>query len=453
MSVRSRTAARLTRWSSRWVPGSFTIAVGLTAVVFLGGMAAGIFLKNSTPMRAAWACVIAWGDGVWTLLEFGMQMCLVIFTGYIIAVSRPVRNALTRLVLLPRTPAGVILVVSAAAMLLAWVNWGLGLVAGAMLTRIVARERRSVDYRLLVACAYLGLGTTWHAGLSGSVPLLMATPDHFLIKTTGTIPVSETIFWLPNVLFVFIAFAVVLILVRLMVPPPQDAVAPAGPIGDDDEPPRRPPNPTPAERMEHSVWPNILVASVGLGALVHHFATQGPSLSLNTVNLAFLCIGIALHGTPASLVAAAERGAGLLHGIVLQFPLYAGMFGIIKGTGLADVIAGAFVSVSGGGTYPLVVTLYSGLLNYFVPSGGSKWAVEAPYILQAASDLGVPVRKVLLAYAYGDMWTNLIQPFWAIPILAAAKLEFKDILGYEIIVCAVYGLLISAGALALGFFF
>jgi short-chain fatty acids transporter len=446
----SRAALSLTRWTSRWVPGSFSIAVHLTLLVFVAGLSVEIAARVH-PLRAALDCVVAWGDGLWTLLEFGMQMCLIIFTGYLIAVSPPVRRGLLWIIRRPATPAGVIVTVAAVAMALSWINWGLGLVTGAMLVRIASSARRNVDYRLLVACAYLGLGVTWHAGLSGSAPLLMATPDHFLAERTGVIPVSETIFSPFNLVLVAVVFAVVLLVARLLVPSPEDTVTAEGGIEEELEPPPRPLRPTPAQRIEHSPLPNLLIGSLGLAYLTWTFAAGDAALTLDTVNLAFLSLGILLQWTPASLVRAAEGASRLLYGIVLQFPLYAGMFGIIKGTGLAHVIAGAFVSLSSRESFPLVVSWYSGLLNYFVPSGGSKWAIEAPYLLDAASRLKVPAGKVITAYAYGDMWTNLIQPFWAIPILAAARLEFKDILGYEIIIALVYGAVLSAAMVLLGF--
>jgi short-chain fatty acids transporter len=449
----SRAALSLTRWTSRWVPGSFTIAVHLTLIVLAAGMGVEMAVGRVHPLRAALDCVVAWGGGVWTLLEFGMQMCLVIFTGYLIAVSPLVKRGLLWIIRRPATPAGVIVTVAALAMALSWINWGLGLVTGAMLVRFTSSARKNVDYRLLVACAYLGLGVTWHAGLSGSAPLLMATPDHFLADRTGVIPVSDTIFSPFNLVLVAVVFAVVLLVVRLLVPRPGDAVTSKGEIEEELPPPARPDRPTPAWRLEHSPLPNVFIGSLGLACLIWTFATRGAELTLNTVNLAFLSLGILLQWTPASLVRSAESASRLLHGIVLQFPLYAGMFGIIKSTGLADVIAGAFISLSSRESFPLVVSWYSGLLNTFVPSGGSKWAIEAPYLLDAASHLGVPAGKVITAYAYGDMWTNLIQPFWAIPILAAARLEFKDILGYEIIIAAVYGAVLSAAMLLLGFFF
>lgn len=434
-------AASLTRVSSRWVPSSFAIALILTTVMFLLGLTLG----RAGPLE----CVKAWGNGFWELLAFGMQMCLVIFSGYIVAVSAPVRFLLVRLVRIPRTGAGAVVLTAALSMALAWVNWGLGLVAGAILVGIVSREHRDVDIRILVAVAYFGLGVTWHAGLSGSVPLLLATPDHFLVESVGVVHVGRTIFAPFNLILVSVAFALMLVLARAMYPG-RDAVTAEhleGTIGEEFEPPGRPASPTPAERIEHSPVLNLLVGLAGLVWIVWYFATHGARLTLNVVNFTMLMAGILLHWTPASLLLAARKASGLLHGIVLQFPLYAGMYGIMKDTALAETLSAFFVSISSSRTFPAIVCWYSAILNYFVPSGGSKWAIEAPYLVEAARSMGVAVERVAIAYAYGDMSTNLIQPFWAIPILAASGMKFRDVLGYLIIAFVCYSALISAAIL------
>jgi short-chain fatty acids transporter len=450
MNVFARSALQLTQWTSRWVPGSFTIAVCLTAVVFVAGVLGETYTGRASLPGAGLKCVAAWGDGFWVLLTFAMQMCLIILTGYIIAVSPPVKRFLFWLVARPRTPTGVILLVAFLAMSLSWINWGLGLITGAMLVKIAASSRRKVDYKLLTAAAYLGLGTTWHGGLSGSAPLLIATPGHFLEDRIGVIPVTETVFSALNLELMALVITAVLAVVWLMAPSPDEAVATAPDMADEFDEPLRPDAPTPAQRLEHSRLPNLLVGALGAVYLTRHFWTSGAVLTLDVVNLLFLTVGAMLHRSPASLIKAAEQGSRLVHGVILRFPLYAGIFGMIKATVLVEAISHAFTSVSSTLTYPLLVTYYSAVLNYFVPSGGSKWAIEAPYLLEAAQRLAVPTKTVVLAYAYGDMWTNLIQPFWAIPVLAAAKLEFKDILGYEIVVAIVYGVIISAAALLAG---
>lgn len=439
----TRAAVALTRWTSRWVPSAFTIACLLTFITLLLGVTVG---------EASVADVLrAWGDGFWALLKFGMQMCLIVFGGYIVAVSSPLRRALDVLARLPRTPTGAVVAMALAAMGIAWVHWGLGLIASAVLVGYVARHHPKADYRLLVAVSYFGLGATWHAGLSGSVPLLLATEGNFLIKRgilAAIIPVSQTIFMPFNLVFAPVMALVLAGLAALLHPRLEDRVgvpAEAAATLTAYHDPVRPAEPTPAERLEHAPLINPLLGLLGLAWLVQHFWRKGFSggLDLDVINFAFLIAGVLLHGTPAALMQAAKKASEPLHGIVLQFPLYAGMFGIIKGTALSAKLAGAFVALASARTFPLLTFWYSGLLNYFVPSGGSKWAIEAPYLLAASKTLGVPVHKTAMAYAYGDMSTNLIQPFWAIPLLSVAKLEFKDILGYEVLAFIVYTTLSS----------
>jgi len=210
------------------------------------------------------------------------------------------------------------------------------------------------------------------------------------------------------------------------------------------EAPARPASPTPAERLVHGPWLNRGLGLLALAYLLLQARAGTFAATLDSVNLVALALGLLLHPSPASLGKAAEEASRPLHGVVLQFPLYAGIYGVIKDTGLVASLTHAFLAVSTPGSYPLVVFAYSAVLNYLVPSGGAKWAMEAPYVLGAAKELGVPATSVAMAYAYGDMATNLVQPFWAIPLLGVARLEFRDILGYELLALGVYTVLVSA---------
>ncbi len=442
----TRAALHLTRWTSRWVPSAFTIAALLTLMILILGVTVG----GGTPL----AVLHAWGAGFWALLKFGMQMSLIVFLGYLVAVSPPLRRVLDAVARLPRGPISAVVAMALTAMAIAWFHWGLGLIASAVLVGFMAKHQPKADYRLLVAVSYFGLGATWHAGPSGSVPLLLATPDNFLIKrgiVDAVIPVSQTIFTVSNLVFTAVVALCLAGLAALLHPKGDDAVgvdAETAELLTAYEAPLRPDPPTPADRLEYAPWINLLLGGLGLAWLVQHFVQKGFSrgLDLNVVNFAFLAAAVLLHRSPASLVRAAKDASAPLHGIVLQFPLYAGMFGVIRGTALSEKLAAAFVSVASPRTFPLITFWYSGILNYFVPSGGSKWAIEAPYLLAAGKKLGVSTPAIAMAYAYGDMSTNLIQPFWAIPLLAVARLEFSDILGYEVLAFLLYALLAS-GAL------
>jgi short-chain fatty acids transporter len=436
MEAFARVAVRLNDWSQRWVPGAFTIAWLLTLVVFVLGMTVG----GARPLEV----VGHWGDGFWELLPFSMQMCLVMFTGSIVASSPPVARGLAWLAAGPRTPRQAILLMALLSMLLALAHWGLSIVGSALLVREIGRRRTGVDYRLLVAAAYLGMGTTWHAGLSASAPLLVATPGHFLEMEIGLIPAAATIFAPFNLALVALVVALFAFVTPLLHPPPAGSVT----VSPEQletirhfTPPAAPPPGARlsfAERLEHSRWVNGTFGALALLWMASYLARPQHPVTLNVLNFAMMGLAVALHRSPASLVAAAEDAGKLLFGIVLQFPLYAGIYGIIQATHLAEALARGFLAVASPETYPLIVYWYSGIVNYFVPSGGSKWAIEAPYILQAGDALGVPAAKVVTAYAWGDMMTDIIQPFWALPLLAAAKVDFREILGFCMVLFAIY---------------
>lgn len=463
-----RLAEALGRATAWWVPSAFAIAVLLT--LFTMGLAL-TWGGASFP-----AVVKSWGDGFWELLTFSMQMALVMFTGYLLALTEPVKWALERIAGLARSPRSAVVLMALASMLLAYINWGLSIVASAMLVRFVVRRQPQVDYRLLVACAYFGLGATWHSGLSASAPLLVATPKHFLEDRLGIIPITQTLFSPFNLALLVSVIALLTFLAYAMHPSPERAVTIDPALLD-----RADPAPakvatggfTLAGWLDQARALNWIFGGLGAcwialtfwraalsapatealeaGALLtaaqHMLVGMLRQLNINTVNFIFLTLAVLLHRSPAALLHAAEEAAGVLSGIVLQFPLYAGIYGIFKFTGLTEKIGDLFLLFSSQRTFPAIVYWYSGLVNYFVPSGGSKWAIEAPYLLTAAKDLGVPPEKVVLAYAWGDMATDLIQPFWALPLLSVARLEFKDILGFLLLACLIYVPLVTVAFL------
>jgi short-chain fatty acids transporter len=442
----ARIAEGLARLSVRFVPDSLSIACLLTLATFALALSVG----RATPLEA----VRAWGGGVWSLLSFSMQMVVVIFAGYVVAVSPAVSRLLEWAASLPRSPRQAVAFSAALSMVLCWLNWGVGLITAAMLVRAMARRHPDADYRLLVAAAYLGMGTTWHAGLSGSVPLLLATPGSFMVRDgliPAPIPVGETILTLPNLSLMLVVLVLFTGLAARLHPAPGHAAK-----ADDAtlgalacfEPPPRPASPSPAERLTHGPVLHRAVGALGLLYVALEGGSGRLGITLDSVNLVFLCLGIVLHPSAASVLKAADESSRALVGVVLQFPLYAGLYGLLKDTALAGMVAKAFIAVASTATYPAVVFCYSAALNYVVPSGGGKWSLEALYVLDAGRVLGVPTAAVSMAYAYGDMATNLIQPFWAIPLLGVARLEFRDILGYEALFFLAYSLLVGAALLA-----
>ena len=435
----SRLAGPLASIAERWVPSAFTIAVLLTAVI----VAAALALTEAT------AAVVlgAWGDGFWTLSPFAMQMALVVLTGYLVSAAPVVDRLFARIAALAGSPVRAATLMAAVSMALAWVHWGLSLVGSAMLVRHVARAQPRVDYRLLVTCAYLGMGTTWHAGLSGSVPLLMATPGHFLERTTGLLPLSATTFSPFNLALVVTVAVVMLLVVPRLHPPPDQVVPPPAVVLTTraQAAPDEADTPGPAWWADHSRAITLVLGLAGAAWLARRALQPGPFLTLDVLNFSFLMLAVLLHPHVASLVAAGDAGARLLSGVVLQFPLYAGMYGVIDGTGLARVLGEAIARTATPSTLPLLLYWYSSVLNYFVPSGGSKWAVEAPFLIDAASRLGVGLDHAVLAYSWGDMASNLIQPFWALPLLAAAGLGFRDIMGYATVCFLVISCVVPTG--------
>jgi short-chain fatty acids transporter len=421
---------------ARWVPNSFVIACLLTLVTF----ALVIGIAGASPLAAE----RYYAKGFWELLELTMQLALIVMTGYIVAVSPMVSRLLQALAGVANSDRGAVALMGLVSMTAAWLHWGLGLIAGPIFLGFLIQKRPRLDYRLAVAAGYLGSTCTWHAGLSGSAPLLMATPGNFLEAQVGLVPVSQTTFSLFNLgLTVVVVCVMTTILLRLY-PRPSELRTAGEVVGH---------APTQVEEhghtlssglaIERSYALNLVMGLIGAIAFWQLYAEGGSRVSLNVLNFAFLFLALLAHPSPASFTRAAARGATYLHGIVIQFPFYAGMYGLIRYSGLAEIIARWFTSVATPRTLPIVIYWYSGLVSFFIPSGGSKWALEAPYVIAAAKALSVPASRVILAYAWGDMSTHFLQPFWAIPLLAIARVEFKDIIGFLAILFVVNFVVVS----------
>jgi len=428
-----RLGARLAGLSERWIPDAFVFAILLTLAVFL--------LALLATDRGAAALVGDWYGGFWNLLEFGMQMTLVLVTGHALATAPPVGRMLRRVAALPSGGASAVAMTAAASALFGLVHWGLGLVTGAMLAREVARSARRrgipVHLPLLAAAGYLGL-MVWHSGLSGSAPLLVNTPGHFLEARLGLVPLEQTIFRPSNLLFVGIVLLTAPALLAAMHPPPEDVLE----IGEDDEPPLST-GPValhlaPAERLAHSRALVLVILAGALAYVVPHFLRAGLlAVDLNLVNFCFLMLGLALHGTLASYAGATMEGARAAAGVIVQFPFYAGIMGLMVHSGLVRVVADAFTAVATPGTFPALVMTSAALINLAVPSGGGQWAVQGPIVVEAAGALGVDQGRAIMAVAIGDQLTNMIQPFWALPLLGITGLRAGQILGYTGAVMAV----------------
>ncbi len=423
----------LVRLVDRYLPDPYIFVLILTLVVIV----AAIVIEGRDPL----AIIRMWGDGFWDLLAFSMQMLLVLVTGFMLASTPIVHRALVALARTVRSPGAAIITVSVISLVAHWINWGFGLIASALFAREVARLVH-VDYRLLIASAYSGF-VIWHGGLSGSIPLSIATPGHPFEALTGVIPTSQTTFAFFNLTIVAALFVVVPLVNRLMLPSDADsyfvdrALLPDA-VPDDARIER------PADRLETSRGISWLVGFVGVVWLAAYFG-RGGGLTLNAVNFLFLTLAVLLHGTPRRLLASLQEAVKGSGGIIIQFPFYAGIMGIMVGSGLADTLSKALLSVATQRTLPLVAFVSAGIVNFFVPSGGGQWAVQGPALLPAGVALGADMARVSMAVAWGDAWTSLIQPFWVLPVLAIAGLQAKDVMGYCAMLLLVCGVVIATG--------
>lgn len=428
--IAERIGRRAADIAQRLVPDPFVIALCLSLIA----IAAGAIHAGFRPALGAWA------GGFFDLLKFGMQMCLILATGHALAVSPPCRRALTRLADVPNSSRGAVFSVGFAAAATGLINWGLGLIFGALLARETAARMRAkgiaVHYPAVAAAGYLGLAV-WHGGLSGSAPLDVATPGHRLASAIGVIPIERTLYSPSNLACAALAL-VLLPLTLAWLTPASPTMDGGGPFGPAPEPPATDGAvATPDEAATHwmdRAWLSRTIGGVGAAAIAFAMLDGAFRVTLDTICFVFLFLGLILHRSPTDYAnAIGDAGRGLT-GIVLQFPFYAGILGVLKGTGLLAALATWFAQIATPGTFLPLVFVSSATVNLFVPSGGGQWAVQGPIVVDAAQSLGIPVDRAVMALAYGDQLTNLLQPFWALPLLAITGAKARDILGYTALV-------------------
>lgn len=436
---------------NRWLPDPFLFAIILTIVVFIGSMLG----TQQGPITL----LTAWGNdsGFWNLLAFSMQMALVLVLGSAMASARVCKRGLGAIANAAKDKKSAILIVTFVSTVCCWLNWGFGLIAGALLAKEIARRVKDVDYPLLIASAYSGF-VIWHAGLSGSIPLQMgAEGGTTILDVNYYAATSETIFHPVNLGMCVIILLTMPLVNWAMHPNTEHTILvdPAVLVEDEEKVYAID---TPAEKIEHSraLW--VIVLILGFGYIIYHFATKGFNLSLNIVNMIFLFLGVALHGDLRRYVDAIGEAAGGAAGILLQFPFYAGIMGLMvakngDGVSLAGIIADFFVSISNDVTFPVFTFLSAGIINFFVPSGGGQWAVQAPIVMPAATQMGIEYGRAAMAIAWGDQWTNMIQPFWALPALGIAGLSARNVMGYLVVVLLYTGVIACLGFVAWGLFF
>ena len=430
----ARAGMRLADACERWFPDAFVFALAAIVIVFCGGLAIGV---------PAPKLVSEFGGGFWSLVNFTMQMAIIIVGGFVVATSPPVARLTARLAAIPKTARGAVAFVAMFGMLSALISWGLSLIFTGLLVREVARRLDAinvrVDYRAIGAASYLGLGTVWALGLSSSAALMQATPSAIpasLLPITGVIPLTQTIF-----LWQSMTMAAVLILIAVSVAyfsaPREEQAKTFADAGVRLEPftADTPTARTPADRAEDSPILSVLAAALMFWFLGQQIAARGglAAVDLNNLNLGFLAVGLLLHWRPRSFLRAVGQSIPATAGVIIQFPFYGGIFGMIAKTPLSERLADLFIRFSTKETFPVVVAAYSAVLDLFLPSGGGKWVVEAPYVMKAASELQVHLGWTIQVYNVSETVPNLINPFWMLPLMGILGVKARDLAGYSIL--------------------
>ncbi|TWB42735.1 short-chain fatty acid transporter [Nitrospirillum pindoramense] len=432
----ARSAIAFTRWAEKWFPDAFVFVVLGVIIVAAGNLATG------APVAAI---ATGMGDGFWSLIPFTIQMSMVVITGYVVASSPPVLRLIEWLARVPATGRGAVAFTAFASMAASYLNYALSLVLGALLVRALARRRDiRVDYRAAGAAAYLGLGATWALGLSSSAAMLQANPASLpkaVADITGVIPLSQTIF-----LWQSMAMGLVILLASVAIAyysAPGDAQArTAADLGIDvtEANPEKSAVARPGDWLELTPLLPLVIVALGAGFLVHEFQNK-PALAvisnLNTYNFFFVMLGLLLHGRLRGFLNAVSKAVPSTAGVLIQFPFYGAIAQLLTqvpgadGQSISHHLAHLFVSLANGGTFPVVIGVYSAVLGFLVPSGGGKWIIEAPYVMQAAIDVNAHKGWAVQIYNAAEALPNLINPFWMLPLLGVLGLKAKDIVGFS----------------------
>ena len=443
----ARLALRFTDWAENWFPDAYIFAaialIVVTAAALLNGAAPSVVAKS-------------FGDGFWSLIIFSMQMAFVAITGYVVASSPPAARLIDRLAAMPSTGPGAVAFIAAISMSASLVNWGLSLVFSGLLARaMAARPELKMDYRAAGAAGYLGLGATWALGISSSAAQLQANAASLpkpLLAITGVLPFTETIFLWQSMVMAAVLLVTSVLICRWSAPHGDQAVT-AEMLGIDvtTKAATLAPRERPGEWLEYSPLITILVVALTIFWIATEFAGKNWIIAisnLNTYNLVFLMLGFLLHWRPRSFLNAVAKAVPATTGVLIQFPLYGAIATIMtaaKGTGghsVTDLIADAFLSVTTTGSFPVLMGAYSAVIGFFIPSGGGKWIIEAPYVMKTAVDLKVHLGWAVQVYNAAEALPNLINPFWMLPLLGVLSLKARDIVGFSFLQLLVHAPLV-----------
>lgn len=428
------------------MPDPFVFAVLLT---FLASVLAFAFAPEAAPKQIA----SAWYAGVFNLFTFAFQMVLMLVAGHALASAPAIGRLLARIADLPRTPANAISLILLVSMIASWINWGLGLVTAALLAREMAK-RIPVDFGWLVAAGYSGYVISTE-GLSGSIALSQSTHGsalNIVEKVTGRLtPLSETVFTRFNLIPIAVLLVALPIIFRYIGPTRANS-QPADPAklkAEDEHAAIKEDTGSFGAMLDHAWMLNFLLVLFIACALVLEVARTHGSIDLNIVIMTLLALGLLLHGTPAAYVAAVRIAARSSGSLILQYPLYGGLMGIITTTGLAGVLSKVFIKYATAHTLPFYTYLTSMIITLFVPSGGGHWAVQGPFAVPAARQLHASLAGTTMAVAMGESVANMIQPFWALPILAIAGIKMRRMMGFMVITFLVSGVVFGLSLLLL----
>ncbi|MBE3571163.1 MAG: short-chain fatty acid transporter [Bacillales bacterium] len=422
----------LANWSERWFPDAFIFAA--IAVVFISIIA---LFMGRTPVDIG----VDFGTHFWNLVPFAMQMAFIIITGYVVASAKPVHKLIVRLSYIPKTPKGAVAFVAFFSMVASLISWGFSLIFSGILIKEISKRVKGIDYRAIGAAGYLGLGSVWALGLSSSAALLMATKASIppaLYEISGTIPMSETIFTWQNLVMI-VVLIILSVGIAFLSAPSEEKAKTAEMAGIDygkiEVLEKKTKAEKPGEWLEYSPILTLLLVAIGSIYIVHTILKKGPiaALDLNNYNFMFLMLGMLLHWTHRNFLNATAKAIPATGGVLIQFPFYAGIFGILMNSGLADALVKFFLSISTENTFPVIVGIYSAILGLFLPSGGGKWIVEAPYLLEAAKELNVSMAWIVQVYNATEALPNLINPFWMLPLMGVMGVKARDLAGYSIL--------------------
>lgn len=452
----ARVAVRFAAWAERWFPDAFVFVA--IAVVIVAGAA----LINGAPVKSV---VKSFGDGFWSLITFTLQQAIIAMSGFIIASSPPAARVIEKMARIPKSGRSAVAFIALLTMLMSLLNWAVSLVFSGLLARAIARRSDiRMDYRAAGAAAYLGLGCIWGLGISAAAAQVQANASSLpkgLLAITGVLPFTQTIFLWQSCVLALVLIVVSTAVAYWSAPSGRNAVTAEDlsvdlSIGEQTLAPRQ----RPGEWLEYSPLLTVLIVLLGGGWLVQEFAGKSILLgisNLNTYNFLMLMIGLLMHWRPRSFVQAAVKSVPATAGVMIQFPFYGAIAAMMTGAvaqgghSLADVLSHAFVSISSTHTFSAVIGVYSAVLGFFIPSGGGKWLLEAPYVMQAANELKVHLGWAVQVYNAAEALPNLLNPFWMLPLLGVLGLRARDIVGFTGLQCLIHtpivlGLLWALGA-------